>query len=87
MPPRTFSFDVTGRRRGKFVVEYAALEPKFEYEVRLSVVHQSGRASAAVPRQLEPEKPAIATNVAGELRLAFQWLRDRFRSIFKRREG
>jgi hypothetical protein len=84
VPPRAFTFDVEGRRRGKLVVAYARLDPKHHYEVKLSLVDAERRPTAAQTVELKPVKPPLRANLIGEIRLALHWIRDRVRGLFRR---
>jgi hypothetical protein len=79
--PRAFSFDVHGRKRGKLVIPWAELMPEYTYEVQISLVDAAQRPTAAREVRLDPEKPPILANLAGELRLAWHWIRDHIRAL------
>lgn len=80
---RTFTFDVRGRRRGTYVVEYAALEPDVEYEVGLTVNDGAARPLARRRVAVEAEDPGRLHKAAGELRLVAFFLSDRLRRLVR----
>jgi hypothetical protein len=87
VPPRTFTFDIDGRARGRQVVAYASLEPAYHYIVGLSLVRPDSMPSESVEVPLEPVKPALRANVIGEIRLVLHWIRDHVRGLFSRRRS
>ena len=84
VPPRTFTFEVAGRRKGVFVVEYAALEPDVEYEVKITVSDAEAKPLARRAVTVGAEQPGALSRAAGEVRLAGFFLSDRVRRLFRR---
>jgi hypothetical protein len=67
VPPRTFTFDVMGRRDGSWTVPGLELPRGRAYEVRASTVRSKGLPSAADRTWLEPQRELLRETITGEI--------------------
>jgi hypothetical protein len=55
MPPRTFTLNVRGKRKGRWFVPWLEVDPARTYKVSTSLAPENGAPSPALPTIVRPE--------------------------------